>query len=105
MQLITCIDFTGSNGIPTSPLSLHYTGGGKRTMYEEALKAVGDILLDYDTDKQVPMYGFGAKVKLPNFNSKGQVDDIFPLNGNLQEPEVYHVNGMLQIYRRCIPYL
>jgi hypothetical protein len=32
-------------------------------LYETALNAVGEILLNYDTDKQVPMFGFGGKLK------------------------------------------
>lgn len=53
----------------------------------------------------MPSYGFGAKVKLPNFNTQGKVHQAFPLNGDMNQPEVYHVEGMLQAYRECIPYL
>jgi len=38
--------------------------------YQQAMWAVGDILLNYDDDKLVPMYGFGAKPKYQNYNSK-----------------------------------
>lgn len=50
--------------------------------YEEALYEVSKILLDYDYDKLVPVYGFGAKVGLPTFNTNGLVHHCFPLNGN-----------------------
>ncbi len=30
------------------------------------MKSVGEILLNYDHDKKVPMYGFGGKPKMPN---------------------------------------
>jgi len=36
--------------------------------YQKAMKSVGQILLDYDDDSQVPMYGFGAKPRFPNLN-------------------------------------
>lgn len=38
--------------------------------------------MDYDTDKLVPVFGFGAKVKMPNFNTGPKVHHCFPLNGN-----------------------
>lgn len=33
MALVICIDFTGSNGIQSSPTSLHYTTANKRSQY------------------------------------------------------------------------
>ena len=66
LNLITAIDFTGSNGIPRMPNSLHAIKGyGQLNQYQQAMQAVGQILLDYDDDKLVPMYGFGAKPKFP----------------------------------------
>jgi hypothetical protein len=82
LALITCIDFTGSNGIPKDPNSLHYIPPNKMSQYEEALYEVSKILLDYDYDKLVPVYGFGAKVSMPTFNTQGKVHHCFPLNGN-----------------------
>ena len=66
LALVNCIDFTASNGIASSKSSLHYTGTGK-SLYERALESVCNILLDYDYDKLVPCYGFGAKIKHPQF--------------------------------------
>jgi hypothetical protein len=82
LMLITCIDFTGSNGSPKSPESLHYITANKKSQYEEALFEVSKILLDYDYDKLVPVYGFGAKCNMPTFNSYGKAHHCFPLNGN-----------------------
>ena len=42
--------------------------------YAMALKAVGDIIQDYDSDKLFPAYGFGAK--LP---PDGKISHAFPL--------------------------
>lgn len=33
MALVICIDFTGSNGIPKSPNSLHYCGFNSKSQY------------------------------------------------------------------------
>ena len=82
LMLITCIDFTASNGSAKSPQSLHYMDQNRRSQYEEALGEVSNILLDYDSDKLVPVYGFGAKVSMPNYQTYGKVHHCFPLNGN-----------------------
>lgn len=82
LSLVTCIDFTASNGSPTQKSSLHYVEPYKKSPYEEALKEVTNILLDYDYDKLVPVYGFGAKVKHPLLDSEGKVHHCFPINGN-----------------------
>lgn len=45
--------------------------------YAMALKAVGEIVQDYDSDKLFPAYGFGAK--LP---PDGKISHVFPLVSN-----------------------
>ena len=62
------VDFTGSNGHPSDPRSLHYKDPtGRPNQYVTAITAVGDIIQDYDSDKQFPALGFGAKIP-PSFN-------------------------------------
>lgn len=55
INLIVAIDFTGSNGDPRVPGTLHYRGGGKND-YEKAILAVGNILSNFDTDKKFPVW-------------------------------------------------
>ncbi|MED6287109.1 Copine-1 [Characodon lateralis] len=43
------IDFTGSNGDPRSPNSLHYMSPGGLNQYLSALWSVGQVVQDYDT--------------------------------------------------------
>ena len=81
--MVTCIDFTASNGTPTQKESLHYYDRTNKSVYEKALTEVTNILMDYDYDKLVPVYGFGAKVDHPNLKSYGKVHHCFPLNGNV----------------------
>ena len=40
----------------------------QNNQYTNAIRAVGDIVQEYDSDKQFPAYGFGAK--LPNGQGK-----------------------------------
>lgn len=77
--LVTAIDFTGSNGDPNKPGSLHNLN--VYNQYQKAMNAVGQILLDYDDDSEVPMYGFGAKPNFPQLKSS-LVQHAFPLTGN-----------------------
>ena len=80
------IDFTGSNGDPQQPTSLHYMNPYQPNEYMQALTTVGSICEQYDSyeflcencaclvvdlcwfdfcsDKRFPAFGFGAK--LPN---------------------------------------
>ena len=46
-----------------------------------ALKKVADILLPYDGDKHIPLFGFGGIPKGMN-----EVSHCFPLNGNSDNP-------------------
>lgn len=77
MNLSIAIDFTGSNGVPTQPSSLHYICPHKPNQYQQAINAVARILLNYDSDQRIPCYGFGAKPGLSR-----NVSHCFPLSGN-----------------------
>ncbi|EGR31748.1 hypothetical protein IMG5_102480 [Ichthyophthirius multifiliis] len=105
LNLVIAIDFTGSNGIPSASDSLHaIQNNGQFNSYQQAIKLVGDILLNYDADQQIPMYGFGAKPKLPNFYYN-QTMHCFPLNGNPQNPDVHGMNGILNCYQQVLKFL
>ena len=63
----------------------------------QALKALGLILENYDTDKKIPVYGFGGK--LPNQHS---VCHCFALNGDIYNPEVQGIDGCIRAYQSSI---
>lgn len=91
LALVTCIDFTASNGKFTSKESLHYCDLRTRSVYEKALSEVASILMDYDYDKLVPVYGFGARVYHPSLNTNDKVHHCFPINGRVDNPNLYGV--------------
>lgn len=64
-----------------------------------------NILLDYDYDKLVPCYGFGAKVRHPKLNTNNKVHHCFPLNFNYDNPNLYKLEEIINGYRTAIPYL
>uniref|UniRef100_A0A671TFP3 Copine-3 n=1 Tax=Sinocyclocheilus anshuiensis TaxID=1608454 RepID=A0A671TFP3_9TELE len=92
------IDFTGSNGDPRSPDSLHYLSPNGVNQYLSAIWSVGQVVQDYDTDKLFPAFGFGAQVP-PNF----QVSHEFPLNFNAKSPYCQGVQGIVDAYRMVLP--
>jgi hypothetical protein len=42
------IDFTGSNGDPRTPTSLHFIDPSRPNEYQQAITAVGYVVQDYD---------------------------------------------------------
>ncbi|XP_030646744.1 copine-8 isoform X3 [Chanos chanos] len=97
INFTVAIDFTASNGNPAQPTSLHYMNPYQLNAYAMALKAVGEIIQDYDSDKMFPALGFGAK--LP---PDGRVSHEFALNGNPQNPYCNGIDGVLEAYYQSL---
>ena len=58
ISMVAAIDYTASNGDPSSSNSLHYMGASNQ--YEAALMNVGGIIEPYDNDRSFPVFGFGG---------------------------------------------
>ncbi|TNN00141.1 hypothetical protein fugu_011387 [Takifugu bimaculatus] len=97
INFTVAIDFTASNGNPSQPTSLHYMSPYQMNDYAMALRAVGEIIQDYDSDKMFPALGFGAK--LP---PDGRVSHEFPLNGNPQNPYCSGIEGVMEAYYQSL---
>uniref|UniRef100_A0A3P8SKT3 Copine 8 n=1 Tax=Amphiprion percula TaxID=161767 RepID=A0A3P8SKT3_AMPPE len=82
---------------PAQPTSLHYMSPYQLNTYAMALKAVGEIIQDYDSDKMFPALGFGAK--LP---PDGRVSHEFALNGNPQNPYCTGIDGVMEAYYQSL---
>jgi len=88
------VDFTGSNGNPASPTSLHYKDPtGRPNQYVTAIQAVGEIVQDYDSDKMFPALGFGARVP-----PDGHVSHEFFMNLSPDNPHCHGISGILDAY-------
>ena len=79
--MMIAIDFTGSNGTPTSPSSLHYMNPTNLNQYQLAIMSIANILLNYDSDKRIPCFGFGAQPRFAGW-SNPTVNHCFPLSGS-----------------------
>ncbi|XP_068604065.1 copine-3-like isoform X1 [Brachionichthys hirsutus] len=98
INFTVAVDFTGSNGDPRSPQSLHYISPQGVNEYLSAIWSVGNVVQDYDSDKMFPAFGFGAQVP-PTW----QVSHEFPLNFNPANPFCAGVEGVVEAYRACLP--
>uniref|UniRef100_A0A672GJL3 Copine-3 n=1 Tax=Salarias fasciatus TaxID=181472 RepID=A0A672GJL3_SALFA len=94
------IDFTGSNGDPRSPQSLHYMSPDGLNQYLSALWSVGQVVQDYDADKLFPAFGFGAKLP-PDYKANHE----FALNFNPTSPYCQGIEGIVAAYRMVLPKL
>uniref|UniRef100_A0A674PAU0 Copine Va n=1 Tax=Takifugu rubripes TaxID=31033 RepID=A0A674PAU0_TAKRU len=91
------LSFPVWEGNPSQSTSLHYMNPYQMNAYAMALKAVGEIIQDYDSDKMFPALGFGAK--LP---PDGRVSHEFPLNGNTENPYCNGMEGILEAYHQSL---
>jgi len=55
--------------------------------------------MNYDYDKMVPVYGFGAKPHFPNLNSN-EVLHCFPLTGDPNNSQVFGLEGLMDVYSK-----
>ena len=98
MSFTVAIDFTASNGNPASSSSLHFNDPtGNPNQYLTAIRAVGDIIQDYDTDKLFPALGFGAR--LP---PDGRVSHEFFLNLSPSNPYCEGIDGVISAYHNAL---
>uniref|UniRef100_A0A8D2J268 Copine 5 n=1 Tax=Varanus komodoensis TaxID=61221 RepID=A0A8D2J268_VARKO len=84
-------------GNPSQSTSLHYMNPYQLNAYAMALKAVGEIIQDYDSNKMFPALGFGAKIP-----PDGRVSHEFPLNGNSDNPHCSGIEGILEAYHQSL---
>jgi Copine/C2 domain len=91
LELTIAIDFTGSNGDPRKPGTLHYRypDNSQLNDYEKAITAVGGVIARYDTDQKFSVFGFGAKYG-------GVIQHCFQV-GNSEE--LVGISGVLDAYR------
>lgn len=57
LHFAVAIDFTASNGPYTDPKSLHFLSSNRLNSYEIALRAVGEIIQQYDNSQLFPAFG------------------------------------------------
>jgi hypothetical protein len=97
INLAIAVDFTLSNGNPTDKESLHYFDLNKNE-YLSAINSVGSILQYYDSDKNIPLLGFGAKI--PPVTHRAS--NCFAVNGDIFDPECDGIEGVVEAYKNAL---
>jgi hypothetical protein len=83
-------------GDPRMPGTLHYVNpdGVSLNQYQKALTAISSILMKYDSDKKIPVLGFGAKLQ-----RGGVLNNCFQCGST---PEADGINGILEAYQSTL---
>ena len=112
LNFMVAIDFTGSNGNPYQPSSLHYANPAMFAQgqfnqyspilsltrrYERAIAMIGNVIEFYDNDRMFPVYGFGACIPVST-----NANHCFALNFNVTNPEVPGVAGVMDVYHSVL---
>lgn len=98
MNMVIGIDFTGSNLNRATGVNLH-DKNFQFNQYFITISEISKIVLAFDTDKEVPMFGFGAIINEAYYS---KVSDCFALNGNIFRPEAIGFEGIEQTYKNAI---
>jgi len=89
------IDYTGSNGLPNTPESLHFNGPAKPpNEYMNTFNTIGDIVSPYNKDQLIPVFGFGAKLLKNEVTSH-----CFPVNNDDKNPNCIGMHQVMAAYR------
>jgi hypothetical protein len=97
------IDFTASNGDYTEPTSLH-CNDLRKNQYLTTLKTVTNILLAFDHDKRVELFGFGGVPEYPNLRSY-DTDHCFPMTGDTKNTSALGLEGIIKTYKDSLEHV
>ena len=97
VSMILALDFSGSNGPPEKMDSLHYFDKNNKlnNQYLRAISEVGNVLAKLDDNNMIPVFGFSAR--LPRMGNESS--NYFALNGNIFDPEIEGIEGVLKLYQ------
>eukprot|EP00588_Corethron_pennatum_P007216 CAMPEP_0194298350 /NCGR_PEP_ID=MMETSP0169-20130528/60116_1 /TAXON_ID=218684 /ORGANISM="Corethron pennatum, Strain L29A3" /LENGTH=1251 /DNA_ID=CAMNT_0039048327 /DNA_START=1167 /DNA_END=4922 /DNA_ORIENTATION=- len=92
LSLCVAIDFSSCNAAGERQSLHHINENGRLNEYEKVIYAVGSVLIRYDSDNKVPVWGFGVE-----FN--GETRNCFQCGNDI---EVNGINGIIEAYRSTL---
>lgn len=105
LNVIACVDFTASNKYNSATSeSLHKIYKNHLNEYQSAIASICSILINYDDDKLVSLYGFGAIPRLKGFDhlkkssednykrKTGKLSSFFASDNSINEPSNYKIS-------------
>jgi hypothetical protein len=93
LNIAFSIDFTGSNLDPSNPKSLHYAHPTQPNQYIRSMISISDVVSEYDTDKNFPVFGFGAM--LPGTSD---ANHFFHVNLGAPNPYLQGMQSVINCY-------
>ena len=94
LDLSIAIDFTGSNGFPYFPFSLHYIENGFVNNYEKAIRENYKIISTLNEKDKYDIYGFGAHIN-------GIFEKCFNLNMT-DNPSIEGIENIISNYKNAV---
>ena len=94
LDLSIAIDFTGSNGFPYFPFSLHYIENGFVNNYEKAIRENYKIISTLNEKDKYDIYGFGAHIN-------GIFEKCFNLNMT-DNPSIEGIENIISNYKKAV---
>lgn len=101
INLCFAVDLTSSNGQIQDPNSHHFQSPMNQNSYEKALDIASQILLPYDRDANVQMYGFGASFPMYGVN---EPNHFFKMVGAIPNAPHNSPAIVLQTYNAAFQY-
>lgn len=102
ISVITCVDFTASNNHTPDGVSLHQLHDDYLNEYQSAIASICSILVNYDDDKLIPIYGFGAEPLFQNFEHLQPEERRLVKNLGLESMVSSHSNVKINSFKKCI---
>ena len=94
LDLSIAIDFTGSNGFPYFPFSIHYIENGFVNNYEKAIRENYKIISTLNEKDKYDIYGFGADIN-------GIFEKCFNLNMT-DNPSIEGIENIISNYKNAV---
>lgn len=101
INCVFAVDMSSTNGNPRDPNSLQYNSRSTPNEYVVALREIGAVLDQYDTDKRFPAYGFSACLPL----DYRYMSYCFALSGNASKPLCDGIEGVISKYYDSLDYV
>ncbi|VDI27260.1 Hypothetical predicted protein [Mytilus galloprovincialis] len=96
LNLVIAIDFTASNGNIDEELSLHNISDIRDNQYLDAIETLGSLITQYNHDRQVTTFGFGAKW------TNRDLPYCFPLTGDQNRYTVKGIKAVTEAYETAV---
>jgi hypothetical protein len=105
LNLMVAVDFTENNGsLNKKEECLHSLGGGgggKGNLYLECIKALYEVLANYNSQGIISLYGYGAVPLFPT-QTENQTNHCFAMSGDVDKQQCSNLADIIECYKKCV---